>query len=661
MYVIGTAGHIDHGKSTLIRALTGIEPDRLEEEQRRGMTIDLGFAWITLPSGREAGIVDVPGHQRFVKNMLAGVTGIDLALFVVAATESWMPQSQEHLDILELLNVRRGIIVLTKADLVDEEWLEVVREDVAERVRNTCLADAPIVAVSATEGTGLDELRALIDARLAEAPPRPDHGRPRMWIDRVFTIRGAGTVVTGTLAGGQLRLEEEVEIYPRRVKARVRGIQTHRRQTEVALPGSRVALNLSGLEREELVRGDVVARPGFLQPSDRLRGLLQLLPHSPRALPSVTEAKVHIGTAERMATIRLLDVDELLPGEEALVELQLDEPVAVELQDAFIVREPGLHATLGGGRVVDRAPIAFSRRRWRRGQAARKEPQGTAATVRYGRGGERVLPAVLWSQVPEPDAKLLRARAHCPLDELPILLLQERWVAAVDQLRREMPMAAERLEERIAAGVEAGQLVRLPSFVWDRSGWEAWQDVVTGELRAFHERYPLRAGAGRETMRSRLGADARLFDESLQRWFDEGVLRAHGAVLALADHRVEYTEAQRAEVERLWALLDAAGFEPPEVEELTTTHGFDGELLAALEDAGELVIVGKGFAYRRAKIDEIEQIVRAFITEHGEMEVAQLRDQLNTSRRYALPLMGYFDEIGVTRRVGDKRVLARDR
>src|SRR5690606_27197713 len=248
VYVIGTAGHIDHGKSTLIRALTRIDPDRLKEVQARGMTIDLGFAWLTLPSGREAGIVDVPGHHRFVRNMLAGVGGIRLVVFVVAANESWMPQSQEHLEILDLLGVDRGIVVLTKVDLVDDEWLELVQEDVQERLRGTVLQDAPVIPVSATTGTGVDQLVEQIDGMLAQLPPPADYGRPRLWVDRVFSIRGAGTVVTGTLEGGRLRVDQEVEILPTGRRARIRGLQTHKRAVDEAVPGSRVAVNLVGVE-----------------------------------------------------------------------------------------------------------------------------------------------------------------------------------------------------------------------------------------------------------------------------------------------------------------------------------------------------------------------------------------------------------------------------
>lgn len=668
MHVIATAGHIDHGKSTLIRTLTGIDPDRLQEEKARGMTIDLGFAWITLPSGRTAGIVDVPGHQRFVKNMLAGVSGVDGVLFVVAATESWMPQSQEHLDILELLGVRRGIVVLTKADLVDDEWLEMVRDDVQQRLAGSCLEGAPMVAVSTVTGQGLDELLRHMDEMLASAPAPRDIGRPRLWIDRVFTIRGAGTVVTGTLVEGPLVVDQEVEILPRGLRARVRGIQTHRQQVSRAEPGSRVALNLSGVEREQMDRGDVVALSGFLRPSSRLRACVRLLPHAARELPRATQVMLHIGTAERMAGVRLLEKSQLEPGQEGLVDLLLDQPVAVSIKDLFVIREPGLHATLGGGSVLDPHPPPLPRRR--RGSRTGVSPEGDPAAertkARRGRwvhaGPAWPLPAALEPLAPVSRRERLLAlaweRARCPRDRLPELALQERWVLAVDQLRREMPLAEEELDRLLDQAVQEGRVFRLPSYWWDGEGWRQWTRLVLSSLQEFHQRYPLRAGEDRETLRSRLGAESRLFEESVQQWVKQGLLRSVGTQLALAEHRVTYSPQEQEAIQRLWQILEDAGFEPPSLDELTGRHGFSAELLNALLAQGQLVSVGKGLVYRPQILEQIKEVVVAGIKSRGEVDVAWLRDQLATSRKYAIPLMEYFDHVGLTRRIGDKRVLA---
>ncbi|HJX12322.1 MAG TPA: selenocysteine-specific translation elongation factor, partial [Dehalococcoidales bacterium] len=328
MFVLGTAGHIDHGKSVLVRALTGIDPDRLREEKERGMTIELGFAWLKLPSGREVGVVDVPGHERFVKNMLAGVGGIDLALLIVAANEGAMPQTREHLAILDIIGVRRGIVVITKKDLVDDELLSLVRMEVEEIIAGTALAGAPVVAVSAVTGEGLPELLAVIDGLLETTQPRPDLGRPRLPIDRVFTMAGSGTVVTGTLIDGTLSVGQEVEIVPAGIKSRLRGLQTHRAKIETAEPGSRVAANLVGVNTSQLQRGDVVTRPGWLVPTRLVTVKLSLISYLPRPLRHGAAVSFHTGAAETMARVRLLEADELRPGAATWAQLALDRPVA---------------------------------------------------------------------------------------------------------------------------------------------------------------------------------------------------------------------------------------------------------------------------------------------------------------------------------------------
>ena len=349
MHVIGTAGHVDHGKSMLVKALTGIDPDRLKEEKERQMTIDLGFAWLTLPSGEQVGIVDVPGHKDFIENMLAGVGGIDAALLVVAADEGVMPQTREHLAILDLLGVKSGLVALTKVDLVDDpEWLELVEAEVEELLEGTTLAGAPIVPVSAKTGQGLPELVAELDALLQRTPPRRDLGRPRLAIDRVFSITGFGTVVTGTLVDGAFELGQEVEILPQGIKARIRGLQTHKRRIERAMPGSRVAINLAGVSKNELRRGDVVTTPGWLKPTQLVDVRLRYLADAPRPLRHNATLKFFSGSAEVVARARLLDSEAIPPGEEGWVQLRLAKPVALIKGDRFIVRQPSPPLTIGG-------------------------------------------------------------------------------------------------------------------------------------------------------------------------------------------------------------------------------------------------------------------------------------------------------------------------
>ncbi len=371
MQVIGTAGHVDHGKSTLVHALTGINPDRLREEQEREMTIDLGFAWITLPNNKPVGIVDVPGHRDFIENMLAGVGGIDAALFVVAADEGVMPQTREHLAILDLLGVARGIVALTKVDALEstmgsveerDEWIELVSADVSETLEGTVLEGAPIVPVSARTGKGLDDLVSALQEMLDQVEPRRDRGRPRLPVDRVFTISGFGTVVTGTLADGSFAVGQEVVILPQGTKARVRGLQTHKQKTDRATPGSRVAMNLSGISKTDVKRGDVVTIPGWLHPTVLVDVRLRHLPDAQRPLRHNTQLKFFSGAAETMARVRLLGQDMLQPGETGWAQLQLKEPVALVKGDRFIVRVPSPPATVGGGVAVDPHPGRKHRR-----------------------------------------------------------------------------------------------------------------------------------------------------------------------------------------------------------------------------------------------------------------------------------------------------------
>ncbi|HEX2171721.1 MAG TPA: selenocysteine-specific translation elongation factor [Dehalococcoidia bacterium] len=363
MFVIGTAGHIDHGKSTLVQALTGIDPDRLREEKARGMTIDLGFAWLKLPSGREVSVVDVPGHERFIKNMLAGVGGIDLAVLVIAADEGVMPQTSEHLAILDLLQVRSGVVAITKSDLVDADWLGLVTADVEEAIAGTTLAQAPIVPVSAITGAGLPELKQAIDALLETTPQRQDLGRPRLPIDRVFTIAGFGTVVTGTLTDGILTVGQEVEILPDGRRTRIRGLQTHKHKVERVEPGSRVAANLVGVSTEELHRGNVLTRPGWLRPSQAADVHLRVINWLDRSVGHNLNVTFHSGANEVPAKLRLLDQDEVLPGDSGWAQVRFAEPIPLVKGDYFIIRSP--EQTLAGGQIVE--PHAKRHRRFHSG------------------------------------------------------------------------------------------------------------------------------------------------------------------------------------------------------------------------------------------------------------------------------------------------------
>lgn len=641
MHVIGTAGHIDHGKSTLIRALTGIETDRLKEEKERGMTIDLGFAYLTLPSGREVGVVDVPGHQRFIKNMLAGVGGVDLALFVVAATESWMPQSQEHLEILDLLGISRGVIVLTKVDLVDEEWLQMVEEEVREKVAGTVLEGAAVVRVAAPLGLGLDELKQAIDDAIAGAPEPVDLGRPRLWIDRVFTIKGSGTVVTGTLQGGTVHLEDELEVIPSGDLVRVRGMQTHNRPVEEGPVGGRVALNLAGLETD-LERGDALVRPEQIVPSSVINVHLKAVPGMARPLPRNSLLKVYIGTAERLAKVKLLDTEWLGPGEEALAQFELDKPCAAQWQDRFVVRDPAHQVTVGGGRVL-MAPARKVRGLDHR--YLRHEYSEAHVVLAGEREPERL------------DLGLLKARIGASAtDLLGILLREEGWIDRKDLVHL-IPAPEAEIAACVQEAAASGEAVGLPSYLVQKNAWLRLKVKIQNYLEAYHAQYPLRSGLPRETLRSHLGVDWRFFDEVVQALEDAELLSTEGARIRLAGHRVTFSAAEEERIERLLSLLNENPYAPPGLDELMAAVGLNEELIGALVEQGRIVRIAKGIVLSKEAFEAIRARVVDYIQQHGSIDVAGVRDLLETSRKYAVPILEYLDQIEVTRRVGAGRVL----
>lgn len=644
MHVIGTAGHIDHGKSTLIRALTDIDPDRLQAEQDRGMTIDLGFAWLTLPSGREVGIVDVPGHHRFIENMLAGVGGIQFSLFVVAANDGWMPQTQEHMEILDLLGVDRGIVVVTKKDLVDEEWLQLVMEDVRERLHGTALADAPLVPVSATTGEGMAELVRMLNDAVSALPAPADHGRPRLWVDRVFSIRGAGTVATGTLTGGTLRVDQDVEILPAEKRTRVRGLQTHQRTVDEAAPGSRVAVNLTGLERQDLERGDAVTAPGQWRLSQYVNVHFRTVPTLAHDVEDMDELKLYVGSAALTCRVRLLDKDVAGAGEDVLAQLWLSRPLPLAFGDRFVLRDATYQGTVGGGRVLD-------------AHAARvRLPSlrlvGAPDVALPGVPRERRLDVALLQQRAD-----IAARGPSAYGELVGVLLAEHRVRAKAALSVDVPLGTADVDDAVRQLAQAGRAVDLPSFIIAPAAWDEFVLAVRQRIEEYHRRYPLRPGIGRETVRTGLDVEARLFDEAVELLVSQGHVAAEGATLRLPEHAVAFSDEHKRAVERVMDALQEQPYSPPSWDELLGLEGVDVELLNALVERGELVKVTAEHVFPRAVMEHIEGRVVAHIHEHGSVDVAALRDMLGTSRKYALPILEYLDSVDVTRRMGDVRVL----
>lgn len=629
MHVIGTAGHVDHGKSTLVQALTGINPDRLREEQEREMTIDLGFAWLTLPNGESVGIVDVPGHRDFIENMLAGVGGIDAALFVIAADEGVMPQTREHLAILDLLRIPGGVVALTKIDLIDDpDWLELVQADVSEALQGTVLDGAPIIPVSARTGQGLAELTAALQEVLARTPPRPDRGRPRLWIDRVFTIGGFGTVVTGTLVDGHLEVGQEVEILPRGLRARIRGLQTHKTRIQRAVPGSRVAINLTGVSRQDLARGDLVTVPGWLRPTTLTDVRLDLLPDAPFPLKHNAFVKFFCGSAETIARVRLLGAETLAPGESGWVQLELDDPLPLVRGDRFIIRVPSPAVTVGGGEVVDPNP---------------------------GRKHRRFRPEVL--------ARLETLARGAPAEVL-LQTLERRGPLTVRDLLEVSGLgeaAPEALKELFSTG-DAVVLDAVPEpaparLVVSRSWWSATTARMRDELAAYHARYPLRPGMSREELRSALRLDPRAYNGLMARAAADGLIVDEAATVRLPEHQVRFTSQQQQAVDDLLARFRAAPYATPSVKEAAALVG--EEVLGVLLARGDLVQVSPEVLFLRETYEEMVERIRAHIQQQGSITLAQVRDLFQTSRKYAQALLEYLDGVGVTRRVGDERVLAK--
>lgn len=661
MSCIGTAGHIDHGKSTLVEALTGIDPDRLVEEKARGMTIDLGFAWLTLPNGREVSIVDVPGHEGFIKNMLAGVGGIDAALLVVAADEGVMPQTREHLAILDLLRVRRGVVALTKADLVDNEWLELVREEVAEHLKSTTLANATIVPVSAYTRQGLPELLFELEQVLGEIEDRQDIARPRLPIDRVFTMTGFGTVVTGTLLDGVLRPGQEVELLPRGLKTRVRALQTHRQQVEVARPGSRVAINLAGVARDELKRGDVVSLPEQLQPTLLLDARVQLLGDAPRALAHNTQVDFYSGSQEMSARVRLLDVESLEPGNAAWVQLRLSRPAVVTRRDRFILRIPSPSTTIGGGEVIDVHP-----RYHKRFQSALI---ASLETLEHGSPDELVL-AALDRRRELSASKKGESASHRVAGTQTGSGKTARGLFGYElaEVAKEGNLSQDVTLWTLETLIKERRVRKVGGWWFAQSIWDALRSETIYLLSEQHRQYPLRGGLSKEEWRTRLGLTPRMAADIFVALQEEGILAevisggkitgTAGGLIRLPDFQPTFTEQQQRQVERLLHRFHAHPFTPPGSAEAEGEVGI--EVLGALIEQGTLVKLGSAadpVLFLHESYDEAVKQIVTYLREHATITAAEARDLLGTTRKYVLPLLEHLDERRITRRLGDQRVL----
>ncbi|MBN2116976.1 MAG: selenocysteine-specific translation elongation factor [Anaerolineales bacterium] len=629
MHVIGTAGHVDHGKSTLIAALTGTHPDRLKEEQRREMTIELGFGWLTLPNGEEIGIVDVPGHRDFIENMLSGIGGIDAALLVIAADEGVMPQTREHLAILDLLQIPAGIIVLTKTDLApDPAWLDLVETDIRAAVSGTVMRDAPIVRVSAKTRTGLDSLLSTLESLLQQKPARLDLNRPRLPIDRVFSMSGFGTIVTGTLLDGHLALGDEVEIVPSGQRGRVRGLQTHKKKEERTVPGSRTAINISGVDTESIQRGEVVIHPKQYQPTRRVDARFRLLKDVSSALKHNSEVKFFVGASETIAILRLLGAEELNPGEEGWVQLELRDPVVTVRGDRYILRRPSPSETLGGGVIVDH------------------QPKG-----RHKRFDKKILQSL---------ESLIQGTPADVLFEAALAL----HIASVKEIVARSRLEAENAETALKELLEAGSLMPLEEdapaigsdlLVIALPHWNALQGKTLQIVEAYHQNYPLRRGIPREELKSRLKLSPQAFNAVIRRLLADHRLTDHSTLLAQPEHEIAFDSSQQARVRVLMRKFEQNPFSPPSVKECEAEVG--AELLNALIELNELITVSLDVIFRRHDYDLMVDRIEKEIRQRGSLTLAETRTLFDTSRKYAQALLEHLDAIGFTMRDGDFRRL----
>jgi selenocysteine-specific elongation factor len=629
--VLGTAGHIDHGKTALIKTLTGIDTDRLKEEKERGITIELGFASLVLPSGLRMGIVDVPGHEKFVKHMVAGAWGIDIVALVVAADEGIMPQTREHLDICRLLEVKKGLVVISKIDVADNELVQLVVEEVRELVKETFLQGAPIVTVSSVTEEGIPQLITTLDGLAKEVQARTSDGLLRLPIDRVFVMKGFGTVVTGTLVSGSLSVGDTVQLLPSLKVGKVRGIQVHNEVVEMTRAGQRTAVNLQGIEKSLVNRGDVLAHPQTITPTYMVDAYLEHLPTSPRPLRNRIRQRFHIGTSSALATIVLLDREKLAPGEKGFAQLRFDKPVVAFPQDRFVIRGSSAIQTLGGGVVIDSHPAKHRRRS---GDVL------AGLIILKDRGEEEVVGHHLASSGIRGMTLLeLRERVNVPpgrLSELLGELVARREIVAID-------------------GDEGRFIHHL--------GYEQLRKETLSYLLQFHKKYPLKLGPSKEEVKSKLPktVEAKLFHRMLSELVDSKEVLVEKDKLRLSTHRLSLREDQKRVKDRVEGLFAKGGLQSPSVRELASKLSTDESevrnVVHLLIEEGVIIRAKEDIYFHRDAVEKLREELIQFLRVHHEITTAQFKEMTKVSRKYAIPLIEYFDNSKITIRVGEKRLL----
>ncbi|OGO78867.1 MAG: selenocysteine-specific translation elongation factor [Clostridiales bacterium GWB2_37_7] len=631
--IIGTAGHIDHGKTTLIKALTGRDTDRLKEEKERGISIDLGFTYFDLPSGRRAGIIDVPGHEKFIKNMLAGIGGIDVVVLVIAADEGVMPQTKEHLNILKLLQVKKGIIALTKKDLVDSEWLEMISEQVQQEVEATFLEEAKIIPVSSVKADGLKELIAEID-RLTEVVEQKDTtSNFRLPVDRIFTIAGFGTIVTGTLISGSIKEGDKVELYPMGLESRIRSIQVHEKNVKEAYAGQRVAINVANIKVEEIHRGDVLSKPGSMEPTMMIDAKIEMLKDAPMTIDNRDRLRLYHGTSEIMCRVVLLDREELMPGESAFVQLRLEEQMTCRKADRFVIRFYSPMITIAGGTIID--PNPPKRKRFK----------------------EDVLEELSVKEKGDPEEVI----------EQFLLSNSDRFYEKKEIIKQMENMETDSFHHITGTLKEKGLIVEFKQGEESYFAHSKYLKILGGQLEQilvqFHSKNPLKAGVSKEEIKSKLfeGIKPRLYDLVLGYYAESNHIRLENQYVAKSDFQVAFTDNQSKIKAILISKFRENMYNPPKLSDILAEGKFDKNQMQivynALVDMGYLVRLEEDIVFVKEAYEQAIQLVKEHIKQKGSIQLGEFRDLLGTSRKYAMALLDNFDQQKITKRVEDKRIL----
>jgi len=626
MYIIGIAGHVDHGKSTLIEAITGTHPDRLREEREREMSIVLGFDTFQLPDGKNISIVDVPGHRDFIENMLSGIGSIDACLFVIAADEGVMPQTKEHLDILDLLEVKKGVIALTKVDLVDDsEWLDLVEIEIQELVSSTALKEAPVIRVSAKEKTGLNELLEGLSNVLAGQPPRIDFGRPRLSIDRIFLMAGFGSIVTGTLLDGTFKVGDEVTLLPSGKSGRIRGLQTHNEDAKEVGPGHRTAVNISGIDSKSIKRGDVVTHPGDYSPTRRLDVQFRYLGDIDKPLSHDLETKLFLGADETLARVRLLGREILKPGETAWLQLEVEDPVVAMRGDRYILRRPSPSETLGGGIVLDPNP-----------------------PYRHKRFDQDVLDHLETLSEGDPVDVLRQT-----ISRAGVVL----WDEVVEQSGMEKEAARESLNQLLEDGLVLmlGDSPVGSGFVTLRASWEEIKSNLVAKIKLYHQDYPLRPGMSREELKSQSGLTDTVYKQALEVLIQDGEITQQGPEILMKGFVIEFPPGQIEIVNGLLEKFAQNPILPPSVDGCRKEVG--EEIYNALLSLKRLKQVSPEVVFTLETYQKMIGEIKEKLQDDGTITVAQARDHFGSSRKYILAFLEKLDAEGITVREGDVRKL----